>query len=70
MNRNMGTADRLIRTALAIAVAVAYFTGAISGTLASILGVIAIVFLLTSLFGFCPAYAVLGISSCRRRERV
>ncbi len=66
MTRNMGVADRLIRTVIALGIAVAYFSGAINGTLAIVLGVIALVFLLTSLIGFCPAYAMLGLSTCRK----
>ncbi len=67
--KNMGTLDRVIRTAIAIGIAVAYFTGAISGTLAIVLGIVAVAFLLTSLVGMCPVYALLGISTCRRAER-
>lgn len=67
--KNMGTIDRVVRTAIAIGVAVAYFAGAISGTLAIVLGIVAVAFLLTSLVGMCPVYAVLGISTCRRSER-
>ena len=65
MKLNMGTVDRLIRSALAILVGVLYFTGQISGTTAIVLGVIAVVFLLTSLVSFCPLYTLLGINTCR-----
>ena len=41
MTKNMGTADRVVRTLLALAVAVLYFTGKIRGTLAIVLGVFA-----------------------------
>lgn len=64
MTRNMGTMDRIIRTAVAVGIAVLYFTGVISGTLAIILVVIGAVFLLTSMVGTCPAYSVLGVSTC------
>jgi len=63
MKENMGTADRLIRILIAIGIAVLYFTGRISGTLAIILGVIAVVFLLTSLVARCPGYVPLGLST-------
>jgi uncharacterized membrane protein YtjA (UPF0391 family) len=63
MKKNMGSADRTIRTLIAIIVAVLYFTGAISGTTAIILGVLAIVFLLTSLIGTCPLYLPIGLST-------
>lgn len=63
MKQNMGTLDRLIRTIVAIGIGVLYFTGRISGTLAIILGIFAIVFLLTSFVGWCPAYIPLGLST-------
>lgn len=65
MPKNMGTADRVIRTLIAVAVGVLYFTGQISGTLALILGIIAVAFLLTSFVGFCPAYLPFKISTRR-----
>ena len=69
MKKNMGTADRVIRTLIALGIAVLYFTGRISGTLALVLGAFAIIFLLTSFIAWCPAYAPFGISSRGKRER-
>jgi K+-transporting ATPase A subunit len=63
MTMNMGTADRVIRIVIALAVAALYFTGKISGTLAIVLGIIAIVFVLTSLAGRCPGYLPFGLST-------
>lgn len=63
MKANMGTIDRVLRTLVAIVIGVLYFTDQISGTTAIILGIFAIVFLLTSLLGFCPLYAPLKIST-------
>lgn len=63
MTRNMGTADRIIRIAIAVAIAAAYFGGAISGTLAIVLGIVAVAFVLTSLIGVCPGYMPFGIST-------
>jgi len=68
MKKNMGAADRIIRLFLAVVVAVLYFTDQISGTAAIVLGIIAIIFLLTSLVGFCPLYVPFRIST-RRKER-
>ena len=63
MTKNMGAADRTVRIVLAIGVAVLYFPGLISGTLAIVLGVIAIACLVTSLVGWCPAYLPFGLST-------
>lgn len=63
MTKNMGTADRAIRTVLALAIALLYFSGRISGTLAIVLGVLAVAFLVSSLVAWCPSYPLLGIST-------
>jgi hypothetical protein len=63
MKKNMGAADRVIRVLLAIVIAVLYFTNQISGTLAIILGLFAVIFLLTSLISFCPLYVPFKLST-------
>ncbi|HLO53886.1 MAG TPA: DUF2892 domain-containing protein [Saprospiraceae bacterium] len=68
MTKNMGTTDKIIRLALAAVVAALYFTGTISGTLALVLGVFAIIFALTSLISFCPLYSIVGINTCSVRK--
>lgn len=69
MKKNMGSSDRIIRTIIAIVIAVLYFTGTVSGTLGIILLVLAGVFLLTSFVSFCPLYAPFGISTCKTGNR-
>jgi K+-transporting ATPase A subunit len=66
MLKNMGTVDRSIRLAVAIIIAVLYFTGQITGTAAIILGVIAAAFILTSLVGTCPLYLSVGLSTSKK----
>ena len=63
MKKNMGALDRAIRTLIAVAIGVLYFTNVISGTLAIILGIVAILFLVTSFVSWCPAYLPFGIST-------
>ena len=63
MIKNMGTVDRTIRTLLALAVGVLWYTGKIGGTLAIVLGVFAVVFLLTSFVAWCPLYMPLKLST-------
>ena len=63
MKKNMGTIDRIVRLILVAIVAALYFTGQISGTLAIVLGVLAIIFLVTSLVGWCPLYLPLKLST-------
>jgi Na+(H+)/acetate symporter ActP len=66
MKKNMGAVDRTIRVLLAILVAVLYFTKQISGTAAIILGILALVFLVTSITGFCLLYVPLKLSTTKR----
>lgn len=66
MKKNMGTVDRIIRLILAIVVAVLYFTGQISGIAAIILGVLALIFVVTSAIGFCPLYVPFKISTIKK----
>ena len=63
MKANMGTLDKAIRILVAIVIAALYFMGQISGTVAIVLGVIAVIFVLTSVISFCPLYLPLGLST-------
>jgi hypothetical protein len=65
MRKNMGTADRVIRFLLAATVLVLYLLDAISGVAAIILGVFAVIFVVTSFVGFCPLYAPFNFSTKR-----
>ncbi len=68
MKTNMGSADRIIRLLLAIIIAVLYFSKQITGTAAIVLGVVAIIFILTSLVGFCPLYVPFRISTKKKQS--
>lgn len=63
MKKNMGTMDRSLRILTAMAIAVLYLTGNISGTAAIVLGVVAVIFVVSSAVGFCPSYVPLRIST-------
>jgi hypothetical protein len=62
----MGSTDKIIRIAIAIIIAILYFTNTISGTVALVLGAFAVIFLLTSLISFCPLYSPFGISTRKK----
>ena len=68
MKKNMGSADRIIRTIIALVVASLWFYGVIEGTLAIVLMVLSGIFLLTSLVGFCPLYLPFGLRTCKAPE--
>jgi len=56
MKTNMSLSDRKIRMIAAVVIEVLYFSGWINGTIAAVLGTLAILFVLTSFTGFCPLY--------------
>lgn len=64
MKKNMGAIDRIVRMVIAVIIAALYFTNAITGTLGTVLIILAGVFVLTSLIGFCPLYTLFGLSTC------
>lgn len=66
MTRNMGSLDRIIRTLIAVVIAVLIFAGQIGGVLAIVLGIVAVAFLATSFVSWCPAYLPFKISTRRR----
>ncbi len=67
MVRNMGVVDRVLRVLVAIVVAALYVSGQITGIAAAVLGLIAVVFVVTSAMGFCPAYLPFKISTCSKK---
>ena len=68
MKNNMGTADKAIRILMAIVIGILYFTNTISGILATVLGILAVVFVLTSFISFCPLYLPFGINTSKKKS--
>ncbi len=64
--KNMGTTDRIIRIYAALFIGALYITGVFSGTTALILGIIAIVFVMTGLVSFCPLYVPCKINTIKK----
>jgi hypothetical protein len=63
MKANIGSADRIIR----IVIGIALIAGAASGQI-GVWGWIGIVPLATGIFRFCPAYRLLGMDTCRIKK--
>ncbi len=68
MKKNMGIVDVTIRIVIAFVLIGLYFESLISGTLAIVLLILAGIFFLTSLIGFCPFYVLLGINTRKKKE--
>lgn len=65
--KNMGSLDRFVRIAAAVVLAILAATGTVQGGVAVAAWIIAAVFVITSLFSFCPAYRLIGIDTCGGR---
>jgi len=63
----MGSIDKAIRLLVAVVIAILFFTHVIEGTLGIILLILAGVFVLVSLIGFCPLYLPLGINTSKKK---
>ncbi len=63
LEKNLGTADRLVRFIFAAVIIILFFVGAISGPLAGGLLSLSVILMLTVVFSFCPVFRVFGIDS-------
>jgi len=63
MTTNVGTVDRALRALVGLALIASALVGAIG-----VWGWIGVVPLATALIGFCPAYRVVGLSTCAGRD--
>jgi len=68
MKTNVGIIDRVIRIVVALVFIGLYFTNVVTGTLAIVLLVLAGVFTLTALIGFCPLYLPFGIHTWSKKK--
>ncbi len=67
MKTNVGLTDKAIRIVVALLVTILIYKNILSGTLAIVAGIIAVLLLITTLIGFCPLYRIFGISTCKRK---
>jgi hypothetical protein len=63
MKQNMSNTDRYVRAIVAVVVAALIYFNVLTGTAAVVLGIVAGVFLLTALVGFCPLYTLFKFST-------
>ncbi len=66
MQKNMGALDRLIRFIIGVVLAILVIANSVTGTAAVVVGIVAILLLLTSILGFCGLYVPLKISTLKR----
>lgn len=63
---NVGGTDKTIRIIIGITLAAYAWLGSANPTLKVVLGVIAVIALITALAGFCPLNRLLRINTCSR----
>jgi hypothetical protein len=66
MSTNVGTIDRFLRIIVGAAL-IAWALGFLPGVAPSVWGWIGVVPLLTAVVGYCPAYSIIGVSTCSKR---
>jgi hypothetical protein len=69
MKKNMSSTDKIIRLIVSAIMVTLYLTNTVDGVLGIILLVLAGVFTFTSIIGFCPLYAIFGISTCAVKKQ-
>jgi hypothetical protein len=69
MKTNMGNSDRLIRLMIMVVIVVFYWLGYLTGVWETVLLIVAGIFFLTSLVGYCPLYSLLGIQTNRKKVK-
>ena len=69
MNTNVGMTDKVLRIAIGLLLIAWAIPLGFPQTGWNWIGWIGIVPILTAIFGFCPLYALLGISSCPMKSR-
>lgn len=69
MKKNVGTADQIIRIAIAAVAAGLIITKTLTGTWAIVAGIVGAAMLITAVTGFCGLYKVFGMSTCPAKPK-
>ncbi len=64
MKRNLGAIDKLVRIVVGTLLVVIFMLEIVEGGLAIVALALALIFIVTGIFNFCPLYKIFGISSC------
>jgi general stress protein CsbA len=66
--KNCGTNDRVARIVVGALIGAAYLMGYLQGTVALVLGVVALVMIGTGATGYCAIYEPLGIDTREEKD--
>lgn len=64
MSTNVGSADRIVRAIIGLALIAYAIPLGFAQTALNWIGWIGVIPLITGIFGYCPAYTALGVSTC------
>jgi hypothetical protein len=67
---NVGLVDRIVRIVLGIGLVAVAVVGSLTGPLLAVTWIVTGILLVTGAIGFCPLYALLGISTAGNRLTV
>jgi uncharacterized membrane protein len=67
MKKNVGTTEKVIRLVIAVLFIILFVTHVVSGVLGYVLLALAVIFILTSLIGWCPIWAVFGVNTTAKK---
>ncbi len=59
----MNTTDRVVRIIAALIIGTLYYLEIIGGSIAAGLGILAVIFVITSYLSFCPLYTLVELST-------
>jgi hypothetical protein len=66
MQKNVGSTDKMFRITAAVVLVALILFNTVTGTLAIVAGIVAVLLVGTSLLSFCPAYFPLKISTVKK----
>jgi len=69
MKKNVNSIDKIVRVLLAVILGFLIFSNQVTGILAIVFAVLAVVLLVTSFLSFCPIYAMLNLSTLKKSEK-
>lgn len=64
MEKNVGSGDRVVRIVIAAVLGVLIYLGQITGTAATVAGVVAALLIVSALLSRCLVYKIAGIDTC------
>lgn len=68
MKKNMGVVDRVYRVVVALLVALFGYLEIIGGIFSTVLIVLAVIFIITSIVGYCPVYSLFKVNTYQTKQ--